>query len=56
MDYEEESANEPSDELDGQLSINDYLVELGEDPVPGTDWGKLTDAEIEAFFEGEAYR
>lgn len=54
MDDEQESADEPPAELDGQLSINDYLLELGEKPVPDLDATTLTDEEIAAFFEGEA--
>lgn len=42
-------------ELDGQLSINDFLLELGEKPVPEVDGTTLTDEDIAAFLEGEAY-
>lgn len=54
MDDEQESANEQPAELEGQLSINDYLLELGESPVPDLAATKLTDEEIAAFLEGEA--
>lgn len=54
MDNEQESADEPSAELDGQLSINDYLIELGEEPVLKIVVAEPTDEEIAAFFEGEA--
>lgn len=53
MDYEDESANEPPDELDGQLSINDVLLELGEKPVLSIIESELSDEEIAAFFENE---
>lgn len=54
MDNEQEPADEPSAELDGQLSINDYLIELGEEPVHKIVVAEPTDEEIAAFFEGEA--
>lgn len=47
---------EPPAELEGQTSINEHLVELGEKPVLKIEVREPTDEEISAFLTGETDR
>ena len=56
MSSEHEQADEPPAELEGQTSINDHLIAMGEKPVLNIVVAAPTDEEIAAFLDGEAGR
>lgn len=60
MNEENEPSQEPDEEspeeLEGQTSINEHLVELGEKPVLKVEVREPTDEEISAFLTEETDR